>query len=114
MVEEGELTWRTYTTAEALPTTKRVQIIDQKEFAKTALDPNKEALVVYVATVTAEPMIIHPARKAQIVLLKADEAPVTILTKYSDFTNIFSKKSAVEPPEHTKINTCTIDLEESK
>ena len=31
---EKELTWRSYTAAEALPTTKRVELIDKKEFAK--------------------------------------------------------------------------------
>ena len=35
---EKELTWRSYTAAEALPTTKRVELIDKKEFAKAALD----------------------------------------------------------------------------
>ena len=40
---EKELTWRSYTVAEALPTTKRVEIIDKKEFAKAALDENVEA-----------------------------------------------------------------------
>lgn len=34
---ERELAWRTYTAAEALPTTRRVEIID-KEFAAAALN----------------------------------------------------------------------------
>ena len=96
------------------PPPKKVQIIDWKEFAKAALDPNKEAFVVHVATINAEPMIIYPARKAQIALLKADEAPVTIPVKYSDFSNVFSEKSAAELQEHTKMNTHAIDLEEGK
>ena len=45
-----ELTWKAYTIAEALPTTKKVQIISQKEFAKAALDPEQEFFVLYVAT----------------------------------------------------------------
>ena len=111
---EGELTWRTYTPTEALPTTKRVQIIDRKEFAEAALDLNKEAFVVHVATVTAEPMTIHPARQAQIALLKAEEAPVTVPAEYSDFADVFSEKYAAVLPEHTEINTHAIDLEEGK
>ena len=111
---EGELTWKTFTAAEALLITKRVQIIDWKEFAKAALDLNMEAFVMHVATVTTEPMIIHPARKTQIALLKADKASVTILIKYSDFTNVFSEKFAAELSEHTEINTHAIDLEEGK
>ena len=35
-----ELTWRTYTTKKALPTTSWVKLINQKEFAKAALDEN--------------------------------------------------------------------------
>ena len=42
-----ELTWRSYTAAEALQTTiKRVELIDKKEFAKAALNENVEAFVV--------------------------------------------------------------------
>ena len=43
---EKELTWRSYITAEALPSTKRVELIDKKEFAKAALDENSETFVV--------------------------------------------------------------------
>ena len=111
---EEELIWRTYTAIVILPITKRVQIINWKKFAKVALDPKKEAFVIYITTVSAKSMIIHLAHKAQIALLKADEALVTIPTKYSDFTNVFSKKSVVELLEHTKINNHAIDLEEDK
>lgn len=47
---EKELTWRSYSAAEALPTTKRVQIIDQKECAAAALDPDEEAFVVHICS----------------------------------------------------------------
>ena len=46
---EGTLTWRTYTTNEALPTTKQVQIVDPKEFVIAALDIDSEIFVVHVA-----------------------------------------------------------------
>ena len=60
---EKELTWRSYTTAEALPTTKRVELIDKKEFAKAALDENSETFVVHVASLNLTPGI-HPDRAA--------------------------------------------------
>ena len=60
---ERNLTWRTYTAANALPTIKRVKIINWKEFAKAVLDPNKEDFVVHVATITSK-IAIHPARQA--------------------------------------------------
>ena len=56
---EKELTWRTYNTAEALPTTKRVELTDKKEFAKAALDKNFETFVIHVASFNLTPGI-HP------------------------------------------------------
>ena len=58
-----KLTWRTYTTKEALSTTRQVKIIDQKEFAKAALDGNVEAFVVHVSSLGSK-ISIYPARKA--------------------------------------------------
>ena len=46
---EGTLTWRTYTTNEALSTTERVQIVDPKEFIIAALDVNSKTFVVHMA-----------------------------------------------------------------
>ena len=59
---EKELTWRTYTTEKALPTTSQVEIIDKKEFAKAALNENVEAFVVHVSSLGSR-MSIHPAIK---------------------------------------------------
>lgn len=56
---ETELTWRLYTAVEALSPTKRVQIIDQKEFTMATLDL-KEVFIVHVAA----PISIHLVRKA--------------------------------------------------
>ena len=109
---ERELTWKAYTIAEALPTTKRVQIIGPKEFAKAALDPDQEAFVVHVATLSSS-MEVHPDR-VQVAALIADKAPVAIPAEYSDFEDVFFKESATVLPEHTEINTHAIDREEGK
>ena len=45
---EKQLTWKTYTIKEALPTTHQVEIIDWKEFAKAVLDKTIEVFVVHV------------------------------------------------------------------
>ena len=60
---ERELVWWTYTAAEALPTTRRVEIIDKREFAVAALNVDDETFVVHVAAL-AEPttMPIDPSR----------------------------------------------------
>ena len=61
-----ELTWRSYTAAETLITTKWVELIDKKEFAKAALDEESETFVVHVAALEAPlaGMVIHPSREA--------------------------------------------------
>ena len=110
---ERELTWKAYTIAKALSTTKRVQIIGSKEFAKAALDPDQEAFVVHLATLFSS-MEIHPDREVQVAALIADEAPVAILAKYLDFEDVFFKMSSAILPEHTEINTHAINLEECK
>ena len=60
---EQELVWRTYMVAEALPTTRRVEIIDKREFAAAVLNADDKTFVVHVAAL-AEPTImpIHPSR----------------------------------------------------
>ncbi len=58
-----KLTWRSYTAAEALSTTSRVELIDKTEFAKVALDENSETFLVHVTALellTAMP--IPPSR----------------------------------------------------
>ena len=57
-------------------------------------------------------MTIYLAQEAQIALLLVKE--VTILEKYLDFADIFSKKSAKVLCERTKINKYIIKLEEGK
>ena len=52
-----ELTWRTYTTAEILLMTKRVELIDKKEFAKATLDENSETFVMHIASLDLAPGI---------------------------------------------------------
>lgn len=43
------LTSRSYTLAEPLPRTRRVELIDQEQFAKVTLAENFETYVIYVA-----------------------------------------------------------------
>ena len=88
-------------------------MIGQKELAAAALDPDKEAFVVHVASLSlGAKMSVHPAREAQIVSLVAEE--VTISAEFSDFADVFSKESAAELPEQSDINEHAIDLEPGK
>ena len=49
--------------------------------------------MIQVATLF-NPMEVYPDREVQIAALFTDEAPLTILAEYSDFEDVFSKKSA--------------------
>ena len=55
-------------------------------------------------------MDIHPLWRAQIALLKADEAFISILPKYINFADIFLKDLVAKLLEATKINDHSIDL----
>ena len=106
-----DLQWRSYTTGEVLPTTRRVELIGKKEFAVAALDPEYKAFVVHVATLSVDlGDEVHPLKRVQIAHLKVDEAPSEVPSKYADFTDVFSPKLAAKLSEHTRINDHAIEL----
>lgn len=93
--------------------TKWVQLIGHKKFVAAALDSTKEAFVMYIASLSLNfKMTTHLAWKAQIALLVVKK--VTVLAKYLDYSNIFSKKSVVELSKHSDINEHSINLESDK
>ena len=49
---DWKLWWRTYTTKKALPTIRRVKLVDKKEFAAATLEPEHETYVVHVGLVS--------------------------------------------------------------
>ena len=106
-----EPTWRSYTNTEALPTIKRVELINKKEFAKAVLDEKSVTFVVYMASFDLTPGI-HRDRAAQIASLLAKE--VRIPDKYSDFANVFLEKKTLVLPKRTELNEHAIDLEDDK
>ena len=108
------LTWRTYTTNEALPTTEQVQIVDLKEFVIAALDIDSETFVVHVAIREQEKMPVLSKRQAQVGALLFDEAPTKVPAEYSDYSDVFSAENAAELPENTGMNEHAIELEEGK
>ena len=85
---ERELVWRTYMVAEALPTTRRVEIIDKTEFAAAALNADDETFVVHVAALRELTIIlIYPSCQTQVATLTNEETG--ILIEYFDFSNFF-------------------------
>ena len=108
---DWELWWRTYTTKKALPTTKRIKLVDKKEFIAAAFDSEYETFVVYVASLNLVPGI-YLDREAQITSLLTKK--VKIPDKDSDFTDVFSEEKALVLPERTKFNENAIDLQDRK
>ena len=110
--------WRTYNTKEALPTTRRVELVNKKEFAAAALDLEHETYVVYVGSVSSVmlpsssplELNIHPFHRPQMSSLIAKKAPTKILAKYLDFADIFFSDLASKLFKYTKINDHTIEL----
>ena len=115
---EKELIWRFYTAAQALTTTKQVELIDNKEFAEAALNKESETFVIYVAALEAPlglaKMTIDPIQAAQIATLKQDEAPTKVPPKYADYVDVFSFDLAIKLQENTGINKHAIKLEIDK
>lgn len=69
--------------------------------------------MVYIAIITLE-IAIYLSCQAQIALLKASKAFITVPKKYLDHANVFSEKLATMLLEHTKINTHAINIKEGK
>ena len=57
---------------------------------------------------------MHLDRKVQITALIAYKVPITIPAEYSDFEDVFSKKSVTILPEYIEINMHVSDLQKSK
>ena len=101
-----KFTWKSYTIAKALPTTKQVEIINKKTFTKMALDKNIEAFVVYITSFSLNLILIYLAWEVYIVLLIIKK--VKILIKYLDFLNVFLEKKALVLLKLTKLNQYAI------
>ena len=76
-----------------------------------ALDENSETFVIHMASLNLAPGI-YSNRAAQIAFLLTKK--VKILDKYSDFTNVFSEKTALILSERIKLNEHAINPEDGK
>ena len=112
--DKGNLTWRIYSTSEALPKTRQVQLIDKHKLAREALNKNSVIFVVYVAALEALKLAIHLSQAPLLAALQQDKAPIKIPSEYIDYTNVFSLDLAMQLPENTSINKHAIELIEGK
>ena len=110
---ERELVWRTYTAAKVLPTTRKVEIINKREFAVAVLNTDNETFMVHIAALVKPiTMPIYPSCQTQVAALTSEETGMP--AEYSDFSNVFSSDSAVELLEHIEINNHPINLLDNK
>ena len=93
---DKEFIWNFYTIEKALSTTCQIKLVNKKEFVKAVLNENVETFVIYVALLISK-MTIYLVWKAQIALLVVKK--ITVLVKYFNYTNVFSKKSAKMLPK---------------
>lgn len=68
LFSEQEFIWKSYTAVKALLTTKRMESIDKKKFAKTIFDEQSKTFVIHIAALKAPllGMTIHPSQVAPI------------------------------------------------
>ena len=113
-----DLGWRTYTTKEALPTIKRIELVVKKELAAAALNPEYETYIVHVTSLSFALLVasldVYPSQRSQISGLIVEEALTKVSAEYSDFADVFSPDLASELPEHTGINNHAIELVEGQ
>ena len=99
--------------AEALPMTKRVDIINKEAFAAAVSNEDKTTFVVYIKAIAKSTIMpIYPSGQSEVALLTSEEKGIS--AEYSDFSDIFSLDSAVELLVHTGINNHSINLLDDK
>lgn len=85
-----------------MSTTKKVELINKKMFAKLALYKNIKAFIIYVTSFNSNLILIYLAKKAQIILFFVKKNKN--LAKYFDFLDVFSKKKTLMLPKLAKSN----------
>lgn len=110
---EKELEQKSYTTLEILSTTKKIELINKRKFAITALDKNAKTFMVYVTILLAILIMqVHFFYQAQIGLLFTFKVFTKVLYKYLSYIIFFDLM--IELPQNIGINEHTIKLIKSK
>ena len=108
------LTWKSYITYKALPTTKQFQIVDLEEFVIATLDINNKTFVMHVDIWEREKMLVHSKKQAQVGALLFNKVLTKVLAKYFDYSNIFLIENVAKLLENIRINEYAIKLEKDK
>ena len=83
----------------------------KKKFTVASLNLKYKTFVLHVAAFSLDlGDEVDPSKKAQISYVKADKAPIKVLSKYADLIDIFLPKLIPELPKYTVFNNHTIEL----
>lgn len=102
-----------YTTIKALSTTRQVELVGKKKFATATFDLDDKTFVIHIISITSSNSV-HLSHRAQMALLKANEASSAMLSKYADFIDVFFLDLVTELLEYTKINNNVIMMVDDK
>lgn len=109
---------RTYTIQKIFLTTKRIKLAEKNEFAAIARNLNHETFIVYVALLNSSILLtnsnIYPSHKSKIAGLITKKPLTIILTKYTNFINIFSPNLVSKLCKHNGINNYAIEVVNSQ
>lgn len=79
------------------------------------MDENAETFMVYVVPLSAtQTMQVYLSRQTQVDLLPSNKAPTEILSKYSDYADVFLFHLAMGLPENIGMNKHAIKLIDGK
>ncbi len=99
---------------DTLSTTSQVELIDKREFAKTAIDENSGTFSMHMSVLDVAESLIYHFWAAQIAALWWERVFTKIPAKYSDYADVFFSEQAMELPKNTGINKHAIELIDEK
>ena len=114
-----KLWWRTYISEIAVLTIRHIELVDKKEFAVAAFNPEHKTYVVHFGLFSfnvlssSSLLDFHPFQRPQISGLITQEAFTKVSAKYLDFADVFSSDLVSELPKHTGMNDHGIELVDS-
>lgn len=106
-----KLKQRFYTTIETLETTKQVELLEKKKVVIIAYNQDDETFEVYIVSFTNR--YVHSFCRVEIAFLIQNNSRTTVLSKYTNFANVFTPNLATKLPEYTRVNDHPINLVES-
>ena len=92
------LLWQDYSVSTALPTQRRLELVEPEVFVKDALNANIACFVVHIAAILSH---VNPGRTANIASISVKDN-IKLPSEYADYEKVFSPEEANKLPEHTE------------